>query len=155
MSAHTNLAYLLRNMQPSLHDGAYAYCSWANDSAPDFPVLAVFQEREGTTLIVDERIAIEHNVPIRFRAAWITLDVHSELLAVGLLAVVTQALAAAGIACNVVSAVNHDHLFVPVDRATNAISVLEELSASAAHASEFAGAAGGNSTGGNSGPTGV
>ena len=37
------------------------------------------------------------------------------------------ALAAEGISCNVVAALNHDHLFVPVDRADDAIAVLDRL----------------------------
>jgi hypothetical protein len=56
------------------------------------------------------------------------LGVESDLAAVGLLAAVTGALAAAGISGNVVSAIHHDHLFVPVDRGPDAVAVLERLS---------------------------
>ena len=62
-----------------------------------------------------------------FRAAWITLEVHSDLNAVGLTAAVSGALARAGISCNVVAAACHDHLFVPVEAAPAALACLESL----------------------------
>jgi len=49
------------------------------------------------------------------------------LAAVGLTAAVARALADAGISCNVVAAAHHDHLFVPVDRAAEAIEALSRL----------------------------
>jgi hypothetical protein len=130
MNAIADLAILLKELRPALQPGVYAFCSWNQSSPPDVPVVAMFREAEGLTLIVDEAEAHALGLPCAFRAAWITLQVNSDLLAVGLLAEVTRVLASAGIACNVYSAVNHDHLFVPVDRATEAMSVLEQLSAS-------------------------
>jgi hypothetical protein len=59
----------------------------------------------------------------------ITLDVHSSLEAVGLIATVSGALAAAGISVNVFAGFYHDHLFVPASKAAQAMSVLKELSA--------------------------
>ncbi|EKD51400.1 MAG: hypothetical protein ACD_62C00265G0006 [uncultured bacterium] len=58
----------------------------------------------------------------------ITLTVHSGLDAVGFLARISTALAEAGISLNAVSAFYHDHLFVPVDRAGEAMVALERLS---------------------------
>ena len=60
-------------------------------------------------------------------AAWITLTVNSDLDAVGFLAVISRALATANISCNVVSAVHHDHLFVPYREGERAIEVLRQL----------------------------
>jgi hypothetical protein len=54
--------------------------------------------------------------------------VHSDLAAVGLTAAVSAALAAEGIACNVIAGHLHDHLLVPVDRADDAVSILRGLS---------------------------
>ena len=45
----------------------------------------------------------------------------------GLTAAVSQALAEAGISCNMFAGVHHDHLFVPVDEAARALAVLREL----------------------------
>ena len=66
-------------------------------------------------------------LPYSFVAAWITLNVHSALEAVGLTAAVSQALALAGISCNVVAAYHHDHLFVPVSEARRALHILQGM----------------------------
>ena len=58
----------------------------------------------------------------------ITLTVHSALDAVGFLAAITARLAEAGISVNAVSAFHHDHLFVPVDRADEAMALLQNMS---------------------------
>jgi uncharacterized protein len=65
---------------------------------------------------------------ILFRAAWITLTVHSDLAAAGLTAAVSSALFEQGISCNVVAAAHHDHLFVPENCAEEALAVLKALS---------------------------
>jgi uncharacterized protein len=57
----------------------------------------------------------------------ITLTVHSALDGVGLTAAVASALAAEGIACNMVAARHHDHVFVPEAQAQRALAVLERL----------------------------
>jgi hypothetical protein len=44
---------------------------------------------------------------------------------------VASALAEAGIACNMVAALNHDHVFVPADRAEEALTILRALQAAA------------------------
>jgi hypothetical protein len=62
-----------------------------------------------------------------FVAGWITLQVHSALAAVGLTAVVSTALADAGISCNVVAGYHHDHLLVPLERVDEALTVLHGL----------------------------
>jgi hypothetical protein len=61
----------------------------------------------------------------------ITLEVHSSLEAVGFLAAVTRRLAEARIGANPVSAFFHDHLFVPADRAEEAVTILEQLASDA------------------------
>lgn len=63
----------------------------------------------------------------RYRAAWLTLSVQSDLHDVGLTAAVATTLAQAGIAYNVVAAVHHDHLFVPADAADAALAALATL----------------------------
>jgi uncharacterized protein len=57
----------------------------------------------------------------------ITLDIHSSLEAVGFLAAITTRLAAAGMGVNPVSAFYHDHLFVPAERAEEALGLLRDL----------------------------
>ena len=83
------------------------------------------------TVILEEAAAAAAGLQPAFRAAWITLTVHSDLHAVGLTAAVSAALAAEGISVNIVAAVSHDHLFVPVERADDAIAILDRLQAEA------------------------
>lgn len=123
-----DLAELLASMRPTLNEGAYVFATVAADT--DLGSLApvgTFREAEGLTVIVGERQAREKRLPVLFRAAWITLAVHSDLQAVGLTAAVATALAEAGISCNVVAAAHHDHLFVPFERGREALAVLEAI----------------------------
>jgi hypothetical protein len=59
--------------------------------------------------------------------ACLTLTVHSALDGVGLTAAVASALADEGIPCNMVAAFHHDHVFVPEERAEEALAILRAL----------------------------
>ena len=85
--------------------------------------------------MVEESVALRARLVPQFRCAWITLTVHSALQAVGLTAAFSAALGEVGISCNVVAGVFHDHLFVPVDRAHDAMDALRALQARARTAS--------------------
>ena len=65
----------------------------------------------------------------RSNVARITLDVNSALDGVGLTAAVAQALAARGIAANVVAGFHHDHVFVPAAQGEAALAALEARAA--------------------------
>ena len=126
----SNLAALLQSMHPVLHPGVYVFASVpAGTDLGSLEPLATFRESEGLTLIVEERQAEAAHLPVLFRAAWITLTVHSDLQAVGLTAAVAAALAGAGIGCNVVAAAFHDHLFVPAEAGERALAALQGLQA--------------------------
>lgn len=128
----SDLAQLLASMQPELNEGAYVFSSVQADTDVSRLVpIATFREREGLTVIVDESTALREGLPVLFRAAWITLTVHSDLQAVGLTAAVAEALTKASISCNVVAAAFHDHIFVPADRAADALAELAGLQARA------------------------
>jgi hypothetical protein len=124
----SNLTMLLRSMEPVLHEGVYAYCTLPHDAqiAAFAPVVTV-RESEGLTLVVPEEQAVAAGLPVLFRAAWISLTVHSDLEAVGLTAAFAGALGQAGLSCNVVAGAFHDHLFVPVAQAQKALQVLSDL----------------------------
>jgi hypothetical protein len=98
----------------------------------DLPALVRIREAEGWTLVLEESVAQQAQLEVLFRAAWITLQVHSDLQAVGLTAAFSTALAQAGISCNVVAGAFHDHLLVPADDATAAMAVLQALQQQAA-----------------------
>mmetsp|Transcript_29584 Transcript_29584/g.62320 ORF Transcript_29584/g.62320 Transcript_29584/m.62320 type:complete len:186 (+) Transcript_29584:173-730(+) len=96
--------------------------------------VAIIKEEEGTTLVLPKPIAeaeCHHfsTAPV-FECVWLTLKVHSALNAVGLTAAFATALASNGISANVVAGFYHDHLFVGVEEADRAVSVLDELSRS-------------------------
>jgi hypothetical protein len=85
------------------------------------------REQEGLTLVVEQSEADTAGLSYEYVAAWITLEVHSALEAVGLTAAISKALTDAGISCNVVAGYTHDHLFVPEDRAQDALAALRSL----------------------------
>ena len=131
----SNLDQLLASMQPELNEGVYIFSTvQADRDVSGLAPVATFREREGLTIIIDEHTAVREGLPVLFRAAWITLTVHSDLQAVGLTAAVAEALTEASISCNVVAAAFHDHIFVPVERATDALAQLAGLQVRAGQA---------------------
>jgi hypothetical protein len=129
MAAELDLSTLLAGMQPVVRSGEYVFVSVpAATPIGSLPSLATVVEDEGTTHVVERAVADERGLAYDFVAAWITLQVHSALAAVGLTAAVAGALADAGISCNVLAGAYHDHLLVPHERAADAVRVLEELS---------------------------
>jgi uncharacterized protein len=124
----SDLAELLRTLEPVLNEGVYVYSvAPAGADLGSLAVVATFLEPEGRTLILSETEALQAGLPILFRAAWITLKVHSDLQAVGLTAAVSRVLSEAGVSCNVVAAAFHDHIFVPVQVAGQALERLKAL----------------------------
>lgn len=126
MTSERDLTRLLADIRPVLDPETYVFCLVPPGAGvpPHLNPVQIFREREGTTLILPlaeaKATAFDHQFPCRM----ITLDVHSALDAVGFLAAITNLLAAAGISVNAVSAYHHDHLFVPVERADEAMRLL-------------------------------
>jgi hypothetical protein len=126
MPGETGLQKLLGAMAPGLQPGVFVFAalpSGAPRPAGIDPVM-IFREREGETLILLEDEAAAAGLAATFRCRMITLNVHSALDAVGFLAAITARLAAAGMGVNPVSAYFHDHLFVPAERADEAMAIL-------------------------------
>ena len=90
-------------------------------------VEAIIRETEGTTVVVSVAEATRRGWPVDFVAAWLTIDVHSSLDAVGLTAAMSAVLTDRGIPCNVLAGYFHDHLLVPFERADEAVAALESL----------------------------
>ncbi|MBC3936958.1 ACT domain-containing protein [Undibacterium sp. CY7W] len=131
-----DLSQLLAQMKPVLQDGVYALVCVSHDAERmDLPALVRIREAEGWTLVLEESIAQQAQLTVLFRAAWITLQVHSDLQAVGLTAAFSTALAQAGISCNVVAGAFHDHLLVPFEDAPAAMAVLQAMQQQAANLS--------------------
>lgn len=127
MSGETDLDRLLAAMSAELVDGVFVFASV--HTVPDgLTPRMVFQEAEGTTLILLRHEAEAAGLTFEFPSRMITLNIHSSLEAVGFMARIATALAAEGMGVNPVAGFYHDHLFVPEDRATDAMAVLERLS---------------------------
>lgn len=130
MPAERDLDALLATMQPLLAAERFVFVTRVDDSLGHGSVRPVmtFREREGMTWIVTEAQAAQLGLVGSYPCRMITLNVHSSLEAIGFLAVITTELANHGISMNAVSAFYHDHLFVAVDKAAEALSILQALS---------------------------
>ena len=130
VAGERDLNALLRDMKPEMQPGIFVFCTIPpNESIPAaVNPLLTFREQEGTTLVIQREEAEAAGLRYAFASCMITLTVHSALDAVGFLAAITARLAEAGISVNAVSAFHHDHLFVAVDRADEAIALLQNMS---------------------------
>ena len=124
-----DLDVLLREMRPVLRPGRFVFVTVPAQMDGVEAVASVWED-EGLSLVLEQAEADRRGLVYEFVAAMITLTVHSALDAVGLTAAVAAALADAGMSCNVVAGHFHDHLFVPVDRADEALRLLTALSTS-------------------------
>ncbi|MEO9527867.1 ACT domain-containing protein [Roseibium sp.] len=130
MSGETDLNTLIAQMRPMLDPVPYVFCTFATKSMTELALcepIGLFAETEGLTALLPVEQARDLGLA---EAEWfrrITLTVHSSLDAVGLTAAVAAALADRGIPANVVAAYFHDHVFVPEERAEEAMSVLRHL----------------------------
>lgn len=125
-----DLATLLEKLQPVLAPEEYVFCT-VNGELKNYlglNPLATFVETEGLTLVLTKIQAQSLGACTDSMFKRITLSVYSSLEAVGLTAVVASALAKEGISANMIAAYHHDHVFVPVAKADQAMQILIRLS---------------------------
>ena len=129
MHGITQLNELLLSMRPRLMEPEYVFCTVPGNLGEYLGLhpLAVFQELEGLTLLLEKTVAEQAGLLFSGVFKQITLTVHSSLQAVGLTAVVATKLADYGISANVIAAYYHDHVFVPADKAAQAMQALAEF----------------------------
>jgi hypothetical protein len=135
--AISNLDQLLKDMEPSSREGRYFMVSVAESQVMVIAnylnyIVDVFREKEGISIVFSEEIIenmkqISETEPVG-PFAMITLNVYSDLMAVGFLAKITEVLAAEKISVNAFSAYHHDHLFVPYEEKNKALAILKKLS---------------------------
>jgi len=126
-----DLDVLLAQISPELGTEEYVFATFPGAKYADLASLmpiASFQEKEGLTLVVERSVA--ENAGISFATSFkkISLQVHSSLEAAGLTAAISKVLADKGISANIMAAYFHDHIFVPSERAEEALQVLKNLS---------------------------
>lgn len=124
-----DIATLLRAMQPMLDPQPWAFGTLPPGTAlPDgLEPLATMREAEGLSIIASTEALAAAGLAHQPGWALITLTIHSSLEAVGLIAAVSAALAAAGISVNPVAGYHHDHLFVPWENRHAAMQAIEAL----------------------------
>ncbi len=130
MSGETDLDTLLHSLSAKLGSGLFVFSTLGSRDIPAglYPRM-MFQEGEGTTLILLKGEAEAHGIAYEFPCRMITLDVHSSLEAVGFIARIAGELAKAGMGVNPVSGFFHDHLFVPDGRQDEALAILARIAA--------------------------
>lgn len=124
----SDLNELLSSLSPERRGGRFVFVTVPEPPA-GLKIFASVAEPEGMSLVILQHDADVAGLSYDFIAAWITLRVQSALDAVGLTAVVSTALATAGISCNVIAGHHHDHLLVPFDQADDAFAVLQAITA--------------------------
>lgn len=130
MDAVRDLHQILKSLRPEVRQGEFVFVSVAPTQVHELPYEAVVKENEGTTVVLRKQAADDAGLSYDYVAGWITLTVHSALDSVGLTAAFATALAAAGISCNVLAGLHHDHLLVASSQTPAALKVLEKLARS-------------------------
>ena len=133
MTGETDLNTLLRSLKADLIDGIFVFATVPTGKIP--PGLAprmMFQEAEGTTLVLLKDAAQAADLPYEFPSRMITLNIHSSLDAVGFMARIATALGNEGMGVNPVAGFYHDHLFVPNGREQDALRILSQIAKDAA-----------------------
>lgn len=126
----SGLSTLLSKLNPEQVAGSFVFVSIGfSESLKDVTPLASVVEAEGLSAVLRRDDADRLGLHYSFVAAWITLHVYSALHTVGLTGAVAATLTTAGISCNMVAGYHHDHILVPEDRASDALVLLQELSA--------------------------
>lgn len=120
---------LLKGMEPILLPEVFVFCTVTHAKYGDYAEcepFAVIREKEGLTLVVakDKAAGLDFGTtPMRC----ISLTVHSSLDAVGLTAAIATKLTTLGISANVIAGFYHDHIFVPANRASDAVAALQSF----------------------------
>jgi uncharacterized protein len=129
MSGESNLSTLLQNMTPILHEEEYGFGFLPNGSSiyEELQWFALMREDEAITVVAT--VAEMQNFKIDHIPGWarISLEIHSDLAAVGLTAAVSTALTKANISANVVAGYYHDHFFVQWERRHDAMAALRKI----------------------------
>ena len=117
-------------MEPVLDERDFVFCSFPTldwDQMRELNPIGIFHEKEGVTFILDTKNAVDKKIDYLSVYRLITLNVHSSLDAVGLTAAFSAKLAEKNISANVVAGYFHDHIFVPEEKAEQALEAILEL----------------------------
>ncbi|HDZ81782.1 MAG TPA: ACT domain-containing protein [Roseobacter sp.] len=131
MTGETNLDELIRSLSAELVEGLFVFVTIPTGRRTEnLKPRMVFEEAQGTTLIMLKSEAESHSLSYEFPCRMITLNIHSSLEAVGFIARIASELAKYDMGVNPVSGFFHDHLFVPDGREHQAMDILQKLASS-------------------------
>tara|TARA_R110000796_G_scaffold86806_11_gene187737 strand:- start:772 stop:1197 length:426 start_codon:yes stop_codon:yes gene_type:complete len=131
MTGETNLDELIRSLSAELIEGLFVFVTIPTGRRTEnLKPRMVFEEAQGTTLIMLKSEAESHSLSYEFPCRMITLNIHSSLEAVGFIARIASELAKYDMGVNPVSGFFHDHLFVPDGREHQAMDILQKLASS-------------------------
>ena len=134
MPSAQNCNTLLIGLMPQLCNDSWTFEKVSETNKPltlDDTLFALVREDEGVTAIRRSHQQARETQPGPLFAR-ITLQVYSDLEAVGLTAAVSQALTEINVCANVVAGFHHDYIFVPYHLREEALRCLEALSRNAA-----------------------
>ena len=120
MAGIKDLGTLLSSIDPVLDERSFVFCTFPEfhwDDVHQLNPIGFFHEKE----------AINKNINYESVYKLISLNVHSSLDAVGLTAAFSTKLAEKNISANVVAAYYHDHIFVPEEKAEQALAAISEF----------------------------
>ena len=115
------------DLDPRLRSGEFVFVDGedsASVSLGSSEIEASIRESDGLSLVVRREIADREGLTYGFVAAWIEIGLQTDLDLVGLTAWISNRLSEAGISCNVVAGLRHDHLLVPLDKARATLELL-------------------------------
>ena len=128
MAAELELSKLIDSMSPTLMPEVYVFATVdINHDCNGIRFRMQFFEEEGITFILKRQEAETAGLAYEFPCRMITLNIHSALDAVGFIAKIATKLAGLGMGVNPVAGFYHDHLFVPEDRAEDAMKALHAM----------------------------
>ena len=132
MASDQSCQELLANLNPTLCPDPWVFTRVAEGEphlSEDHSVFALIREEEGLTAI--RRAGPSDDLETLPLFARITLQVYSDLEAVGLTAAVSGVLAEQNLCANIVCRLNHEKKFVPYRRGDEALQCLKRISAAA------------------------
>ncbi len=130
MGGLSDLDQILKSLDPVLSATEYVFCTIGKKGFPtDRGIIpeATFMENEGLSIVIKRSEADCCGFDYEAVFKRITLTVHSSLTAAGLTAAVSGKLARHNISANIIAAFYHDHIFVPENKAEEALRLIKEL----------------------------
>jgi ribosome-associated protein YbcJ (S4-like RNA binding protein) len=126
MATPNNLNAVLRAVTPNLHEGRWVFASFERRPPFDLEIAASIREGSAMSTVIAEQDAERLSLPYEQVWAWIECP-STRAGAVRATGALLAALGRATIACNVITGIGGDHLFVPFDQREDALAVLDEL----------------------------